>query len=408
MQDLFLFFNISIISLSSMMYVYFIIKILLIKRKEASHWIFLAICFLLLLRMTSFNLLIIPALKKSNILGILLYRVQSISVIFLPALLAHLFYSLLYKSNKRNLRIILFLYLLSLLFYISALIGFNPITKEIKIENDKMYFIINTSSYIHKSIIIFFIFSIIFSIYLLNKLSKIKMINKDKKIINIIKWAYIFTFVYGYIIQLLISLINPKYFSLTPYLIIIFSIIIYYTIKRYNFLKIYKTNQFSNLINEDFTLPFIITDEKGVIIKSNFNNINNDIFYGKSIYYFFPDSMITINSILEEGKIVKNINFILANHQNQIEITYTVDINPIKDKFQDIIGLFILQSDYKISLNSFSKREQDIIHYLKKGLSYKEVAYELNISYNTVNTHIKNIYKKSDVNDRKELLDSLS
>ncbi|OHD12498.1 MAG: hypothetical protein A2Z98_08785 [Spirochaetes bacterium GWB1_27_13] len=408
MQDLFLFFNISIISLSSMMYVYFIIKILLIKRKEASHWIFLAICFLLLLRMTSFNLLIIPALKKSNILGILLYRVQSISVIFLPALLAHLFYSLLYKSNKRNLRIILFLYLLSLLFYISALIGFNPITKEIKIENDKMYFIINTSSYIYKSIIIFFIFSILFSIYLLNKLSKVKMINKDKKIINIIKWAYIFTFVYGYIIQLLISLINPKYFSLTPYLIIIFSIIIYYTIKRYNFLKIYKTNQFSNLINEDFTLPFIITDEKGVIIKSNFNNINNDIFYGKSIYYFFPDSMITINSILEEGKIVKNINFILANHQNQIEITYTVDINPIKDKFQDIIGLFILQSDYKISLNSFSKREQDIIHYLKKGLSYKEVAYELNISYNTVNTHIKNIYKKSDVNDRKELLDSLS
>ena len=400
MQDLFLFFNISIISLSSMMYVYFIIKILLIKRKEASHWIFLAICFLLLLRMTSFNLLIIPALKKSNILGILLYRVQSISVIFLPALLAHLFYS--------NLRIILFLYLLSLLFYISALIGFNPITKEIKIENDKMYFIINTSSYIYKSIIIFFIFSILFSIYLLNKLSKVKMINKDKKIINIIKWAYIFTFVYGYIIQLLISLINPKYFSLTPYLIIIFSIIIYYTIKRYNFLKIYKTNQFSNLINEDFTLPFIITDEKGVIIKSNFNNINNDIFYGKSIYYFFPDSMITINSILEEGKIVKNINFILANHQNQIEITYTVDINPIKDKFQDIIGLFILQSDYKISLNSFSKREQDIIHYLKKGLSYKEVAYELNISYNTVNTHIKNIYKKSDVNDRKELLDSLS
>ncbi|OHD29488.1 MAG: hypothetical protein A2086_10455, partial [Spirochaetes bacterium GWD1_27_9] len=307
-----------------------------------------------------------------------------------------------------NLRIILFLYLLSLLFYISALIGFNPITKEIKIENDKMYFIINTSSYIYKSIIIFFIFSILFSIYLLNKLSKVKMINKDKKIINIIKWAYIFTFVYGYIIQLLISLINPKYFSLTPYLIIIFSIIIYYTIKRYNFLKIYKTNQFSNLINEDFTLPFIITDEKGVIIKSNFNNINNDIFYGKSIYYFFPDSMITINSILEEGKIVKNINFILANHQNQIEITYTVDINPIKDKFQDIIGLFILQSDYKISLNSFSKREQDIIHYLKKGLSYKEVAYELNISYNTVNTHIKNIYKKSDVNDRKELLDSLS
>jgi len=158
----------------------------------------------------------------------------------------------------------------------------------------------------------------------------------------------------------------------------------------------------------DFTVPFIITDEKGIIIKSNFNKINNNFFYKKSLYSIFPDSTDVISSIFEEGEIVKNQNFILNDPLNQKEILYTVDINPIKDKFQDILGLFIVLSDYKISINSFSKREQDIINYLVKGFSYKEIAYDLNISYNTVNTHIKNIYKKSEVNDRQELLETLN
>jgi len=235
------------------------------------------------------------------------------------------------------------------------------------------------------------------------------MINKDRKIINILKWTYIFTYGYGYILQFFfIVLLNPKYFSLTPYLIIIFSIAIYFTISRYNFLKIYKTSQFSNLVIEDFSVPFIITDEKGLIIKSNSNSMDNSIFYGKSIYSIFHDSETVINSTLEDGKTTRNLNLKFVNDLNQTEVTYTIDINPIKDKFQDIIGLFIILSDYKISLDSFSKREQEIINFLTKDFSYKEIAYELNISYNTVNTHIKNIYKKSNVNERRELLDTLS
>ena len=404
----FLYFNIYLIALASLMYLFFIVRILSIKGKESPHWIFFVICFLLLLRMTSHNLLLIPVLKENAHYAILLYRIQSISVIFLPTLFAHLFYTFLYKENKRDFIIIIFLYFFSFFFYILSLIGSNPVVKELKLDNDKLYHIVNTSSYIYKTVIIFFLLSIIFSIYLLGRFSKIKMTNRDKKIINILKWTYIFIFVYGYIIQFIISLINPKYFSLTTYLIIIFSMVIYYMVSHYNFLKIYKKSQFTNLINEDFSAPFIITDEKGVIIKSNFNNMNNNIFYDKSIYSIFPDSRIVINSIMAEGKTIKNHNLMLSDHTNQIEITYTADINPIKDKFQDIIGLFIILSDYKISLNSFSKREQDIINYLTKDFSYKEIAYELNISYNTVNTHIKNIYKKSDVNDRKELLESLN
>ncbi|HPO50455.1 MAG TPA: helix-turn-helix transcriptional regulator, partial [Spirochaetota bacterium] len=390
-----------------LIFVYFIVKIIRIKNKEASHWVFLCVCFLFLLRIVSINLVIVPVLEKNNVLGMTLYRVQIISVIFLPAFFAHFFYLLLGENNKKNLIIILCIYFLSLFFYIMGLIGANPITKELKVDNDKIRFVIDVSSYFYKTVIILFVFTYFFSIRLLSKFSNIKMTNKDKKTIDIMKWTYIFTFGYGYIFQFFISFINPDFYSLTPYLITIFSVVIYRVVKRYNFLKIYKTSQFLNLINEDFTLPFIITDEKGTIIKTNFKNMDNNIFFGKSIFSVFSGSLEDIVSTLENGAIIKNINLTFSNNQNHIEISYTVDVNPIKDKFQDIIGLFILLSGYKVSLNSFSERERDIIDRLTKGASYKEIAYELNISYNTVNTHVKNIYKKSGVGERKELLESL-
>ena len=40
-------------------------------------------------------------------------------------------------------------------------------------------------------------------------------------------------------------------------------------------------------------------------------------------------------------------------------------------------------------------REIQIIKLLLKGLSYKEIIYELNITMPTVKTHISNIYKKT-------------
>ena len=415
--------NISMTSIASLIFIFFIVKILSIKKKEVCHWIFFSICVLSLLRITNFYLIVIPFFKKSENLGIIAYRIQTITFFFLPTLLSHMFYSLRYQDIKNHIskerlknfvffrtpfKLVLFLYLLSLIYYLFALTGFYPIPSEIKIDNDKMYFINNTSSYVYKSVIIFFIFSYIFSIYLLNNFSKTKMINKDMKILNIIKWSYVFVFGYGYIIQFFISLIRPKFFSLAPYLLIYLSIAIYILIKYFNFLRIYSTPQFLNIVNENFSIPFMITDEKGIIIKTNFNNIDNNIFHDKSIYSIFPESSDQIASILKNGKTIKNQNLTLSNSPNHIEIAYTADINPIKDNLQDVIGLFIVLSDYKISLNSFSERERQIILCLTKGFSYKEIAAELNISYNTVNSHTKNIYKKSGVSDRKKLLESLS
>ena len=47
-------------------------------------------------------------------------------------------------------------------------------------------------------------------------------------------------------------------------------------------------------------------------------------------------------------------------------------------------------------------REKEILNLLVKGLAYKQIAYQTNISAETINTHIRNIYRKLNVHSRSE------
>lgn len=49
-----------------------------------------------------------------------------------------------------------------------------------------------------------------------------------------------------------------------------------------------------------------------------------------------------------------------------------------------------------------SKREEEVLEYLVKGLSYKMIASEMNITYDTVRAHIKKIYEKLHVSSMTE------
>lgn len=59
----------------------------------------------------------------------------------------------------------------------------------------------------------------------------------------------------------------------------------------------------------------------------------------------------------------------------------------VLEKFQD--NAQPLPSNYDLT-----QREKEILKLLTKGLSYKMIAAECNISFETVRTHIKNIYSK--------------
>ncbi|MBM4177757.1 MAG: response regulator transcription factor [Ignavibacteria bacterium] len=53
-------------------------------------------------------------------------------------------------------------------------------------------------------------------------------------------------------------------------------------------------------------------------------------------------------------------------------------------------------------LEKLSRRELEVLQFIASGYSYLEVATSLNISLETVRTHIRNAYKKLHINSRRE------
>ncbi len=51
-----------------------------------------------------------------------------------------------------------------------------------------------------------------------------------------------------------------------------------------------------------------------------------------------------------------------------------------------------------------TKRETEIVSYILKGKSNKDIANALHISLNTVNNHVANVYEKTNVKNRVELV----
>ncbi|MBQ2259693.1 MAG: response regulator transcription factor, partial [Spirochaetales bacterium] len=61
----------------------------------------------------------------------------------------------------------------------------------------------------------------------------------------------------------------------------------------------------------------------------------------------------------------------------------------------------------EVSSYGITQREFEVILLIKRGLTNKEIASELSISVNTVNNHIANIFDKTDVRSRIDLLNLL-
>ena len=68
-----------------------------------------------------------------------------------------------------------------------------------------------------------------------------------------------------------------------------------------------------------------------------------------------------------------------------------------------MLEYFQLQKNNQLDQSSLTEREKEILIFLVKGYSYKEIASAIFISIETLNTHIKSIYRKLNVHSRAEL-----
>jgi ATP/maltotriose-dependent transcriptional regulator MalT len=54
---------------------------------------------------------------------------------------------------------------------------------------------------------------------------------------------------------------------------------------------------------------------------------------------------------------------------------------------------------------ALTRREADILRHLATGLPLKDIAANLNISKNTIKTHLRNLYRKLGAEDRKDAVE---
>lgn len=78
--------------------------------------------------------------------------------------------------------------------------------------------------------------------------------------------------------------------------------------------------------------------------------------------------------------------------------------NEIRKFSSEIKKRTIEEGSLKVDLDNLSLRERVIFDLIVSSKSNKEMANEVNISVNTVKFHVKNIYLKLDIKNRKEAL----
>ena len=134
----------------------------------------------------------------------------------------------------------------------------------------------------------------------------------------------------------------------------------------------------------------------------------------------------THNYRIENGagtyiNIIQNIKTIALDKQNKAKLglfSFTIVAPTIQmdvcaslrclDNENNYHTLFYKNYAIQNFVNKISSREKDILHLLILRKTSKEIAEQLYISYNTVNTHRRNILKKLNITSTGELLSHLS
>jgi DNA-binding NarL/FixJ family response regulator len=128
---------------------------------------------------------------------------------------------------------------------------------------------------------------------------------------------------------------------------------------------------------------------------------------------FFPDIHVIMQTVFEDDeKIFDAMRFgasgyILKKTDPQQIIIAIEDVlkggSPMTPSIATrVLHFFRKQHDIRPDQYGLSDREMEILQFLVDGLSYKMIADKVNISYNTVNSHIKKIYDKLQVHSVSE------
>jgi NarL family two-component system response regulator LiaR len=121
------------------------------------------------------------------------------------------------------------------------------------------------------------------------------------------------------------------------------------------------------------------------------------------VYTLYQDNDIIIEAMRAgaSGYILKGLN--TEDIWNAVKELYAGGV-PLSPSVARKIISFFQQTKNDINSYGLSERELEVLISMSKGLLYKEIAYKLFISSNTVKNHLKSIYKKLHVQNKIEAI----
>ena len=132
-----------------------------------------------------------------------------------------------------------------------------------------------------------------------------------------------------------------------------------------------------------------------------------------SIKKQFPDTQILMQTVFEEDdKVFASIcagasGYVLKNTTPVRLLEAIKEVHEGGSAFTPSIARKVLkmtanQNTAPAEYINLSEREKEVLQKLVEGMSYKMIAASLNIAFDTVHTHIANIYEKLHVNSKSE------
>lgn len=104
-----------------------------------------------------------------------------------------------------------------------------------------------------------------------------------------------------------------------------------------------------------------------------------------------------------QGYLVKPLSLQNIKQQIQSVIDGGVMISPVVGSLL-IKKLQMEKSSVLKSFEQLTQREKEVVNYIIKGLTFKEVAQHMGVAMSTVNDFVKKIYRKMDVHSKTELV----
>ena len=80
-----------------------------------------------------------------------------------------------------------------------------------------------------------------------------------------------------------------------------------------------------------------------------------------------------------------------------------VDPGILTERLEEISRM-LLASRRSAGSDNLTDREIEVLHLLEKGLTKREIARSLFLSYNTIHSHTRSIYRKLEASSREEAI----